>query len=209
MRRHKLALTASAALLTLTVGCGRSHSDPPPMPPDADADAAVDASADATEDAMPDIGPPDVAPSECEVLGPAACLTAGCVPTYDDACCPVCTPEGFCADCSNPDFFVCRPFEDACMAAFCSMPATWSCDGSPPDCDMATPFDEDSCDRAGCVPAIGPVGSPELPAICVPITAASCMAFCRIEPPECPGGTVPEGDGDCYTGLCIPGVVCG
>jgi hypothetical protein len=94
------------------------------------------------------------------------------------------------------------------MAAFCSMPALGACEGLEPDCEGASQVDTDSCNVAGCVPAIGPVGSPELPAVCVPIRASSCTALCRIEPPECVEGTTAEGDGSCYTGLCIPAFVC-
>jgi hypothetical protein len=150
----------------------------------------------------------DPPPVMCDGLGPAACAAAGCVPTYDDACCPTCSAVGFCADCTDPTYFICRPYEDACMAAYCSRTAEWGCTDETPDCSSATPYDSDSCDVYGCVPAIGPVGSPELPPVCVPITGSSCTVGCRGLPPECPSDTIAEGDGSCWMGLCIPGFVC-
>ncbi len=197
--------------LFVTAACGRTRTPPPPPPEDASADAldgGFDADADAAiRDAALDTRI-DSPASECADFGPAACLQNGCVPTYDDTCCPVCEPSGVCADCANPDFYVCRSFEDACMAAFCSLPAPRTCEGALPDCARATPFDEDSCSVPGCVPAVAPLGSPELPPTCVPITAGSCTAVCRIEPPPCPSGTVAEADGSCFTNRCIPASVC-
>ncbi|RZO65281.1 MAG: hypothetical protein EVA89_02480 [Sandaracinaceae bacterium] len=158
----------------------------------------------------PDAGPPVDAPpigSECDALGEAACLGAsGCVPTYDDACCPTCDGGGFCADCTDLVFHVCRPFADACMAAFCSSTAPGGCEGLPVDCSDATPTEE-GCSVAGCVPAVGPLPDPGEPT-CVAVTANSCTVSCRRVAPDCPAGTAPEGDGSCYTDRCIPAAVC-
>jgi hypothetical protein len=191
-------------VVLVVAACGRTRTPPPPL--DAGGDAA-DATADAVADAATDTAV-DAAPGDCEPLGPAACLAAGCVPTYDDSCCSTCEP-GPCADCFSPDFYVCRSFEDACMAAFCSVTAAGGCEGTLPDCTTAFPMDEDTCDEAGCVPAVAPLGAPELPPTCVPINAGSCTSGCFIEPAPCPDGTVPEADGSCFTGLCIPAFVCG
>jgi len=143
---------------------------------------------------------------ECEGLGPAACASAGCIPTYDEICRPGCSADEAC--CANFEFLVCRPWEDACAAAYPGQSAEWACTDETPHCSGATQTDTDSCSLPGCVPAVGPVGSPEIPAICVPITGVSCSASCRADPPDCPDRTVAEGDGSCYTGLCIPATVC-
>ncbi len=188
-----IALAAALALMALA--CGRTRT-PPPHPP-----------ADASSDAADGGGDADAA-TECAPLGPAACLAAGCIPTYDDTCCPACTPIGACADCTNPDFFICRTMEDACTGSFCSVPAAGTCDAPSVDCTSTMPFDEDSCSLPGCVPVVAAVGDPELPPTCVAISAESCTVSCRSLPPECPDGTTAEGDGSCWTGQCIPASVC-
>src|SRR5690606_753068 len=42
----------------------------------------------------------DAGGTDCSGLGPAACLQRGCLPTFDDSCCPSCR-ERPCADCQH------------------------------------------------------------------------------------------------------------
>lgn len=157
-----------------------------------------------------DAGPP---PSECDGLGPAACLAALCVPVFDDACCPLCGEEpGPCADCVRPTYTGCLP--DAlspCRGGpACGTAPTWGCGPAAPECGSARVVARDACDVTGCVPAY-PSGEGE-PAIetasCVPIVGTSCTVACRRLAPPCPTGTTAEGDGSCYTDRCIPAFVC-
>jgi hypothetical protein len=60
----------------------------------------------------------------------------------------------------------------------------------------------------GCVQAIEPGCADDCPVTCVPVTGVSCTASCEIVPPPCPMGFVNEGDGSCYTGLCIAESAC-
>ena len=161
--------------------------------------------------------PPDsgTAPGEdagapaCSGLGAAACFgSAECAPVFDDRCCPSCT-MGPCADCFDPTYVECVPFGD-CRAPACGVVPAWGCFPSAPDCTGAVPMALDSCSAFGCVPSYPPgEGEPSLAdAVCVPIVGASCTATCRRTPPICPSGTVPEGDGSCYTDRCIPAFVC-
>jgi hypothetical protein len=146
----------------------------------------------------------------CAGLGPAACLAAGCAPDFDDLCCPLCTP-GACADCTNLAYESCQPYASACLGGpSCGQTPAWGCGPVAPLCDDAHVVDEDSCDRVGCVPGY-PSGSGDpdpSTAHCVPIVAESCTVMCRSLPPPCPTGTTAEGDGSCYTGLCVPAFVC-
>lgn len=148
----------------------------------------------------------------CVGLGPDACLQMGCVPTYDDACCPTCGMTGMCADCTRFEYYECHSYADACTgSSLCSQPASWGCrETVVPDCSDANPVGELGCDIAGCVPSF-PTGEGEpslAEATCVPITDRSCTVTCRMVEPTCPTGTVAEGDGSCYTDRCIPAFVC-
>lgn len=152
-------------------------------------------------------------PSECDGLAPADCLAAFCVPMFDDACCPACGgPEPVCADCFHPSYLGCVPDgASSCRGGpGCGMAPIWACGPAAPDCASAHPLAIDACSVTGCVPAYpSGMGEPSLEsATCVAITATSCSAFCRRLPPPCPTGTVPEGDGSCYTDRCIPAFVC-
>lgn len=165
-------------------------------------DAAL-ADANVGEDATV-VGDGGVSP--CEGLGAAACFAnVECSAVFDDACCPDCT-DGPCADCVDYTYFGCRPFE-GCREA-CGHSPSWACYPTAPDCTGATPTDSDSCDQTGCVPAVAPIGALPLMDTCVPITGDSCTVACRRVAPNCPAGTVPEGDGSCYTDRCIPAFVC-
>ncbi len=153
--------------------------------------------------------PADAGTSECTGLGAAACFGApACAPVFDDRCCPSCT-DGPCADCSDPTYVDCIASVD-CRAPACGVVPPWGCFPSTPSCAGATPATLSSCSVYGCVPSYPPgSGDPSLDdATCVPITGNSCEAFCRRLPPTCPTGTVPEGDGACYTDRCIPAFVC-
>ncbi len=154
--------------------------------------------------------PPAPPPSDCSGLGEAACLAAGCVPTYHDACCSSCEPGAGCADCVDYQFWECQTFADACEATFCSMATPWGCGTTDPACGGASITGPTSCDIVGCVPAVGAEGSMEPVAPCVPVTAATCApVICLAIAPACPDGTTAEADGFCWTGRCIPGSVCG
>lgn len=167
------------------------HVDAAPLPVDAGSPPVVDAGTD------------------CAGLGAAACFRQlDCAPVFDDRCCPSCS-EGPCADCFDPGYVDCIPFDD-CRVPVCGAVPSWGCSPSAPDCAGATPMALDSCSAYGCVPAYPPgEGAPSLAdAICVPITGLSCTVGCRRLPPTCPSGTVPEADGSCYTDRCVPAFVC-
>lgn len=165
---------------------------------------------------FPDAGPLIDAGTPCNGLGAVACLAApGCTPRFDDACCPSCFEPGepaACADCFRPVFHECAQTEVACslVGISCGITPNEYCLGDTVDCTDARPTSEGSCDRYGCIPAYpSGEGAPNLEdAICVPISAESCTTACRRLPPPCPRGTVPEGDGSCYTDRCIPSDVC-
>lgn len=149
-------------------------------------------------------------PSDCDGLAEAQCITtAGCVPTYHDACCSSCEPGAGCADCVDWEFWTCRPFADACEAAFCSTASPWGCGMGEPDCSSASPTGLGSCSIPGCVPAVAAEGFMEPVDRCVAVTASSCTVACRAVMPSCPDGTTAEADGFCWTGRCIPSEVCG
>ena len=92
----------------------------------------------------------------------------------------------------------------------CGATPAESCVGEVVDCEGAHVGALDSCDRYGCIPAYpSGMGAPDVDrAICVPATAESCTVACRRSAPPCPTGTVPEGDGFCYTDRCIPAAAC-
>lgn len=149
--------------------------------------------------------------AECGALGVARCLAAGCVPVFDREGCPFCeAPSDPCEPGAGFAFYVCRSYRDTCEAAFCGLAPPWVCAGSEPDCARATVVSETSCDEAGCVPAYpSGDGDPDPGAAsCAPIRTETCVATCERVPPPCPTGTVPEGDGRCFTERCIPRFVC-
>ncbi|MCB9595285.1 MAG: hypothetical protein H6719_21380 [Sandaracinaceae bacterium] len=188
MRWHDTTLALLA--LSLAVACSNSHGTTDDAGP-VGADGGTDAGA---------------GPAHCDGLSPAACFGDPlCAPVFDDACCPSCT-DGPCADCTDYTYFGCQPFEGC--RSHCGAGPSWGCYPSAPDCSTALPVDEDSCSQPGCVPVTAPAGEPSPMGQCVPITGASCTVACRRAPPACPTGTVPEGDGTCYTDRCIPAFVC-
>jgi hypothetical protein len=209
IRRHTLALFAIAL-----GACSSSHSasDAGPLASEAGAiDAGRIDAGPGPIDAGPgpiDAGPSPIdagPPTSCTGLNPAECLAEGCVPLFDDECCPTCHPGG-CADCTNITWQECLPMTRCEAFEGCGAFPRWACEFSTPNCADAHLSDADSCTVPGCVPAF----TPEDPTnrTCVPITASSCRAVCLITPPACPAGTTPEGDGTCFTGRCIPGFVC-
>lgn len=80
----------------------------------------------------------------------------------------------------------------------------------PIDCDDAHPISAVACNVGGCVPAYpSGTGDPDPDtATCVPIHPDICTFACFRVAPPCPTGTVPEGDGACFTDRCIPAFVC-
>lgn len=226
LTRHTLRLNLALVIALSTLsGCSASHTDETPGPDGGlgPYDASLLAHPDGglgPYDAgpvtiVPDggLGPYDAGPpvtTDCEGLAPAACLAAGCVPDFDDACCSYCAP-GACADCTNIGYESCQPPERACTDELsCGMAPSWACEPVAPSCAGASVVDFDSCTRTGCVPAYpSSEGEPDPSlASCVPITAVSCTVACRIVAPPCPTGTTAEGDGSCYTSRCIPSFVC-
>lgn len=202
-----LGLLAPVALVA--TACGSSHG------PGSDVDGSVGRDSGARDAGPPDSGtadaalPRDAGHSECEGLGAAACFAAtDCAPLFDDRCCPTCS-AGPCADCTDPGYVRCIPF-DECRAPPCGTVPSWGCFPSAPDCTGAVPTSVDGCTVYGCVPGFPPGdGEPVLEdAVCVPVTGDSCTASCRRLPPTCPAGTVPEGDGACYTDRCIAASIC-
>jgi len=220
--RHNLAHILSGLLTLALVACGSSHTETPDATVVVDSggrdaavgdgamsDAAIDAAlgdAAISDATVVDASGGDAGASVCTGLGPAECFgNAECSPVFDDLCCPDCT-VGTCADCSNFTYIDCRPF--AGCREYCGASPSWACFPTAPDCTDARPVDEDSCTRTGCVPAVAPVGATPIVDSCVPITGTSCTVACRRLPPTCPTGTMPEGDGFCYTDRCIPAFVC-
>jgi hypothetical protein len=155
------------------------------------------------------------APAACEGLGHVACLGAypSCAPIYDDVCCPFCDPVGGCADCINIQFHHCAPFQDACggpQSIPCESAPGWACAGEPAPCGDPGGSPVPCATAPGCVAAYCALDADcETDPVCTPVTAGSCTVACESEPPPCPGGTVAEGDGACYTGNCIPAELCG
>lgn len=191
-----------------------------PADPCCDADARTPATCDGSAWQCP---PDHVEESQCVELGLcsaggacdglplARCLSEGCAPVFDDFCCPSCGDERFCADCVDWAFLRCEPFAERCLdggPSPCGAIAEAFCDGGAPDCSEAFPTSEAGCSVAGCVPAVQ-ADCPECEALCVPARATSCEALCPADPLPCPDRMVPEGDGTCFTGRCIPASVCG
>jgi hypothetical protein len=166
---------------------------------------------------FPDVGPPPVdAGTPCDGLGLTTCLdTPGCTPRWDDACCPSCFEPGepvACADCFRPTFHDCETTDIACslVGISCGIVPSEYCTGGVVDCAGANPTSLDACDRYGCIPAFpSGEGEPRFEeAVCVPVVAGTCRTACRRLPPTCPSGTVPEGDGFCYTDRCVATEIC-
>ncbi|MFO0614204.1 MAG: hypothetical protein U0414_16560 [Polyangiaceae bacterium] len=74
------------------------------------------------------------------------------------------------------------------------------------DCSEVDAFDCES--KPGCISACLSTPSQGCFAKCRPSTPVSCVKTCVDEPPFCPTGFVPEGDGLCFTGYCISATVC-
>ncbi len=226
--RHNLAHFLSGLATIALVACGSSRTETPDATVAVDSGgrdafvsdgamsdaAAIDAalgdasSSDAAiiDATVVDASSGDAGASACTGLGAAECFgNAACAPVFDDLCCPDCTVDA-CADCSNFTYIDCRPF--AGCREYCGASPSWACFPTAPDCTDARPVDADSCTRTGCVPAVAPVGATPIVDTCVPITGSSCTVACRRLSPTCPTGTVPEGDGFCYTDRCIPAFVC-
>lgn len=178
------------------------------VPSTSDVPAAADAPVLADTPAA-DVTERDVPGTACDGLSAGNCLAAGCVPVFDDSCCPTCEP-GPCADCTNIDWLGCRPASESPCAGGCGVAPEWVCTTAEPDCSTAHVVDQDSCDRPGCIPSFpSGEGTPDIAtASCTPITADSCRVTCRRLPPTCPTGTYAEGDGSCYTERCIPNFYC-
>lgn len=116
----------------------------------------------------------------------------------------------------------CARAQEDLTAAHCGTPSpidggTGSSDGGhapadagPIDCAGAHPISVVACDLAGCVPAYpAGTGDPDpTTATCVPVHPDICTYACFRVAPPCPTGTVPEGDGGCFTDRCIPAFVC-
>lgn len=149
---------------------------------------------------------------ECESLEEIGCLGAypQCVPIYDDKCCPSCEMGG-CADCINIAFHHCAPGALCNTADFCGLLPDWACSGGEAECDIDPGGSQTPCATVpGCIPAYCPTNlTCDQDPICHPVRAKSCTTMCDSVPPPCPDGTYPEGDGFCYTGLCIPESLCG
>ena len=128
----------------------------------------------------------------------------GCVPVFDDACCPTCTP-GACGDCVDYRFVRCAPADEACMGALaCGTPDRFVCDGTPHSCDSSGPCHF----QLGCETFVCALDGPPCPDQCLEIYAGICEASCNALPPSCPDGYAPASDGFCWTGYCVPFEVC-
>ncbi|MCA9606359.1 MAG: hypothetical protein KC619_12220 [Myxococcales bacterium] len=159
-------------------------------------------------------GGPCGPPGECEGLTEAACVgSTECEPLYDDFCCPLCSPAGFCADCQRLQMHECAPRSPCGGATEWCGAVPWACDdGSPEprvaDCASAVDAGSGRCSVAGCVVRTGPADCLDCPTTCVPVRGDSCDAFCDIPAPACPPGFVPEAEVGCYTGGCIAESAC-
>ncbi len=149
----------------------------------------------------------------CESLPLDACISAaGCVPVFDNACCPSCGMVGPCADCTDWRFERCVSQEVACdpAADFCWSPIDGACEGRAPDCRGVAPTSERSCAVPGCIVQQSPPCDDCIPTrTCVPHRGLdSCQAVCLEVPVDCGEGWVPEASGGCFTGSCIPEEAC-
>jgi len=149
------------------------------------------------------IPPPPPPPEDCAGLDETTCLgTTECVPLYHDACCSDCEAGGFCADCTDPQFFECVDRAQGCgpTGPLCGFVSEAQCANDPSICDGDRPNASGRCFDPGCVEL-------EDTPRCVFLTAESCTASCRmVEPCEVPGTS--EADGFCYTGRCFTSPIC-
>ncbi len=165
--------------------------------------------------------PPEDPPSCATIESPGACLARlDCVPVYDDACCPSCTP-GPCIDClvSSYRFDHCESRRAVCApggAPSCGVLSAWACATTPPDCRAAILTRMGGCSMPGCVwaeparEAFCPPG--DCAPSCEPLTRESCgPALCDRIPPVCPEGKVPLVVDGCYPSppRCIDAALCG
>lgn len=153
---------------------------------------------------------------DCDGLGEVACLKAypSCVPVYDDQCCPLCEPEGYCADCVNWAYHHCATLENGCLPeepVECGTVPGWACAGGQAECEAITPMTKIPCATVpGCVASYCPMGGGcGTDPVCVPVQKDICdPALCNTVPPPCFSGTVAAVEGGCYTGGCIPESYC-
>jgi hypothetical protein len=156
--------------------------------------------------------------TECgSIVGQADCIAAfpGCVPVYDDECCPSCEPTGVCADCVDFTFNRCAPAELWCAGTGrpgCGFVPAWACSGGQATCSDASGSSPTPCHGvAGCEltqPSQRLDCDPPCQPKCTPVTGGSCDTLCNSAPPKCDPGTVAQSDGSCWTGWCIPAEVC-
>lgn len=152
----------------------------------------------------------------CEGLGEIACLGAypSCVPVYDDMCCPMCDPMAGCADCVNWAFHHCATLENGCLPeqpVECGTVPGWACSGGSASCGPASVNTKMPCATApGCVASYCPVDVDcTTDPVCVPADKDMCSpATCEKLPPQCPEGTIPAVENDCFTGGCILDWIC-
>ncbi len=152
--------------------------------------------------------------SSCTDLSPAACAAAAnCVQTFDNQCCRACggsTGPVPCADCEQWVPFDCLPREEACDPT-AGRPCWRMVDGacaaaSPvtPDCSMARPAGEGTCDVPGCILRSQPPCPDCIPTEeCVPLSEQECEASCLEVAPDCGDTMTPEMRDGCFTGWCV------
>lgn len=154
-------------------------------------------------------------PNDCAALDHVSCVGAfpGCVPVYDDECCPSCDPMGGCADCINLQFHHCAPWNESCAGGppqVCGFVPEWACNGKEPSCNIDPGGSPEPCaTEPGCVPAYCSLDADcTTDPVCHPVKPNMCIAACASLPPPCPDGTAPEANGGCWTGSCIPQELC-
>lgn len=150
---------------------------------------------------------------DCSGLRLDECISDdACVPVFDNACCPTCSPSLICTDCTDWQFERCLPRDEACDPAIdaCWIPMDGACEGRPPTCDATDPTSERSCGLPGCIVQQSPPCADCIPTrTCVAHRGrASCEAVCLEVPVDCGTGWIPEADGGCFTGYCIPESAC-
>jgi len=153
---------------------------------------------------------------DCAGLGEIACLGAypGCVPVYDDQCCPLCDPTGFCADCSNWTFHHCATHTNGCLPeqpVECGTVPGWACVGGKAECEPSGGSKTPCATLPGCVPSYCPTDVDcDTSPVCVPARGDMCGPIvCEQVPPPCERGTTPAGENGCFSGGCIPAALCG
>ena len=140
----------------------------------------------------------------CDGLAWGRCVgTPGCVPVFDDQCCPTCNP-GACADCVDWQYIGCKTQSEACNGGLpCGTPDKAVCESVPHQCDQGPCEFQLGCEVFKC----SLDGAP-CPDQCLEVSAGICDAMCDSTPPNCPEGTTAASDGFCWTGLCVPFEVC-